>query len=222
MRSPSFISTALRAAHAGPDRGTARGVALAAPPSLLATRRGDALLTGAAALAASTLFAKLSPGRSLKATFIPAMGAAYGCHLLTTNRAAPDPDRVLPLYLVALATQFLHLTEEFSTEFYRRWPEEIFHAPPMSPKKHVAINMVSYAAFTLGALGIFRRARAAMLIVWFFTLMGVVGNAIQHPLYAAKVKGYFPGLYTSLVYWPLGPALVKRLWEARDAAPERA
>jgi hypothetical protein len=189
----------------------------AGEPSFLASRRGDAVVTGVVALGAMAVFSKISPGRALKLTFVPAMGIAYGCHLLTTNRATPDPERVLPLYLLALATQFLHLTEEFSTEFYRRWPEEIFDAPAMSPKTHVAINMVSYAAFTLGAVGLYRRIKAAMVIVWFFTLMGVVGNAIQHPLYAAKVRGYFPGLYTSVVYWLFGPALVRRLWATRQS-----
>jgi hypothetical protein len=171
------------------------------------------LLPGFFASAAIAVFVWLSHGLSLIVTFVPTMILAYLCHLRTTARRMPDPDRILPLYLVALATQFLHFSEEFSTGFYERWPVEIFRARPYSARWFVLINMVSYVVFTLGAVGLLQRWRLPMLAVWFFTIMGVLGNAVQHPLYALKVRGYFPGLYTSLVYWLIGPLLFRCLWE---------
>ena len=38
-------------------------------------------------------------------------------------------------------------------------------------------NMGSYAAFTLGALALFKGWRVPLLIVWFFAIMGAMGNA---------------------------------------------
>ncbi|WP_267643885.1 hypothetical protein [Haloarchaeobius amylolyticus] len=131
----------------------------------------------------------------------------------------PDPSRVLPVYLVAFAVQFLHFAEEFSTEFYTRWPVEVFNAAPFELTTFVQINMVSYAAFALGAVAIYRGIKGPMLIVWFFTLMGVIGNGVLHPVYpilATGEFGYFSGLYTSVLYLILGPILFSRLWEVRS------
>ncbi|WP_258303470.1 HXXEE domain-containing protein [Haloferax larsenii] len=130
----------------------------------------------------------------------------------------PEPSRVLPVYLVAFGVQFLHFAEEFTTEFYTRWPVEVFNAAPFELSTFVQINMVSYAAFALGAIAIYRGIKGPMLIVWFFTLMGVIGNGILHPIYpilATGEFGYFPGLYTSITYLILGPLLFSRLWEVR-------
>ena len=170
--------------------------------------------TGMAA-GAIALFWRVSHGNTLRYTFVPAMGLSYLCHMASTAKQAPDPKEVLPLYQVALASQFLHFTEEFATGFYRRWPEEIFHTEPYDLNTFVAINMVSYAAFTLAGLAMAKGVRPLLLIAWFFMLMGVLDNAIQHPIYALKVRGYFPGLYSSSLYWVLGPMLVRRLWAAR-------
>jgi hypothetical protein len=54
-----------------------------------------------------------------------------------------------------------------------------------------------------------------MIIVWFFAIGGVIGNAIWHPLLSLRVGGYFPGLYTSFAYLIVGPILLKRLWGER-------
>ncbi|WP_423743461.1 HXXEE domain-containing protein (plasmid) [Haladaptatus sp. SPP-AMP-3] len=175
----------------------------------------NAVVPGVVALALIAVFWYLSPGLSLIVTFVPTMALAYVAHLLTTAREMPDPKRVLPVYLVAFSVQFLHFSEEFITGFYYRWPQEIFHAQPFHVKTFVLINMLSYCAFALGAVAIYKGVNGPMLIVWFFTIMGVVGNGIQHPIYSLLVGGYFPGLFTSLLYWVLGPVLFLRLWETR-------
>ena len=186
------------------------------------TRR-EFLLPGLLASGAIALFVRVSHGLTLIVTFVPAMIVANVCHLLTTARALPDLHRFRPLYLMAIAVQCVHFAEEVVTGFYKRWPEEIFHTEPYSLNTFVRINMLSDAVFLVPVIAAERRLRTPMLIAWFVTLMGVVGNAIQHPLYALKVRGYFPGLYTSLAYWILGPLLVRQLWAARQHdAEERA
>ena len=161
------------------------------------------------------LLAIVSPGMAMWWTFIPAMVIACGSHLASTAKAAPDPARVLPIYLVALAWQFLHFAEEYSGQFWIRWPEDVFAAPPMTVEFFIWGNMASYAAFTLGALTLFKGWRVPLLIVWFFAIMGIMGNAIGHPIYAL-ISGdvFFPGTLTSLAYWLIGPALILRLWRS--------
>ncbi|KAA9400650.1 HXXEE domain-containing protein [Haloarcula sp. CBA1131] len=183
----------------------------------LSTR--DAIFPGVMTLTLVAIFTYLSPGLSLIVTFVPAIILAYVCYLLTSFQQMPDPSRVLPVYLVAFGVQFLHFAEEFTTEFYTRWPVEVFNAAPFELTTFVQINMVSYAAFALGAVAIYRGIKGPMLIVWFFTLMGVIGNGILHPVYpilATGEFGYFPGLYTSVIYLILGPILFHRLWEVRS------
>jgi hypothetical protein len=186
-------------------------------PATLRSR--DAILPGVMTLILVATFTYLSPGLSLIVTFVPAIILAYVCYLLTSFQQMPESSRVLPVYLVAFAVQFLHFAEEFSTGFYTRWPVEVFNAAPFELTTFVQINMVSYAAFALGAVAIYRGIKGPMLIVWFFTLMGVIGNGILHPVYpllATGEFGYFPGLYTSLIYLILGPILFFRLWEVRS------
>ncbi|SCL52516.1 hypothetical protein [Micromonospora chersina] len=176
------------------------------------TRR-NAVAAGVVALALICLFAWLSPGLALWLTFIPAMVLAYLAHLATTNRRAPDPAKVLPIYLLAFAWQFVHFAEEFTAGFNRRWPTEVFGADPMSLTMFVWINMISYAAFAVGGIAIYRGWRVPLLITWFFAVMGAMGNAVGHLVYDA-VSGDlgFPGFYTSLGYWVIGPILIRRLW----------
>ncbi|MFC7130233.1 HXXEE domain-containing protein [Haloferax chudinovii] len=183
-----------------------------------ALRTREAILPGVMTLVLVATFTYLSPGLSLIVTFVPAIILAYVCYLLTSFQQMPEPGRVLPIYLVAFGVQFLHFAEEFTTGFYTRWPVEVFNAAPFELSTFVQINMISYAAFALGAIAIYRGIKGPMLIVWFFTLMGVIGNGILHPLYpvlATGEFGYFPGLYTSVIYLVLGPLLFSRLWEVR-------
>ncbi|MET7465536.1 hypothetical protein [Nonomuraea sp. NPDC005501] len=179
------------------------------------TRHRSTAAAGVMAVTLIALFAYLSPGAALWLTFIPAMVIAYGCHLATTNRRLPDASRVLPIYLIGLAWQFLHFGEEFMNGFNERWPTEVFGAQAMSLPLFVWINMISYAAFAMGALAIYRGWRVPLLIAWFFAIMGAMGNAIGHPIYDL-VSGdlAFPGIVTSLGYWVIGPILVYRLWTA--------
>lgn len=164
-------------------------------------------------------FAYASHGPSLTVTFVPAMALSYGLYLSrTARRPMPDPDRVLPLYLAALAVQFLHFAEEYITGFNVLWPA-LFGATPYAAGTFVAFNMAAYTAFILGALALYRGVRPPMLLVWFFAVMGVMGNAVLHPIYCLVVGGYFPGLWTSLAYLVLGPLLLRRLWASQASAP---
>jgi hypothetical protein len=76
----------------------------------------------------------------------------------------------------------------------------------------VAINALSYAIFIAGGVALLKRRPEFSMPAVFFSVMGVMFNGIQHPIYSMMVKGYFPGLFTGLVDLAIGPFLLKRLF----------
>lgn len=63
------------------------------------------------AIIAIVIFFLVHPAQ--KFSFAPAMVLAFVCYLRTSYREMPKVERILPVYLVALAVQFLHFTEEY-------------------------------------------------------------------------------------------------------------
>jgi hypothetical protein len=149
-------------------------------------------------------------------SFAPAMVVAFVCYLRTSYREMPKAERVLPLYLVALAIQFLHFTEEYVYGFQFRVTEIMAGMPPFNANVFLAFNMIAYSLFLLAGLGMYKGLKFPMIIVWFYVIAGVVGNSIWHLLLTLRVGGYFPGLYTSFAGWILGPILLKRLWKGES------
>lgn len=145
-------------------------------------------------------------------SFVPVMVVAFVCYLLTSYREMPQVERVLPIYLIALAIQFLHFTEEYVYGFHQRIAEVMAGMPPFDGNVFVAFNMIAYCLFLLAGLGMYKGMKFPMIIVWFFAVV-VLGNAIWHLLLTLRVGGYFPGLYTSFAGWIVGPILLKRLRE---------
>ena len=128
-------------------------------------------------------------------------------------------DRIIHLYLIGISFQCLHFTEEFVTGFYVRaprflglvpWPSEFF----------VIFNLAWIALWLLGAVGLKSHVRVAFFPVWFFAV-GMVGNAIWHPLLSLATGGYFPGLYTSPFAGIIGVMLLSRLWKLTAPSPAR-
>lgn len=152
-----------------------------------------------------------------KFSFAPAMVLAFVCYLRTSYREMPKAEGILPVYLIALAIQFLHFTEEYIYGFQFRVTEIMAGMPPFNVNVFVAFNMIAYCLFLLAGLGMYRGMKFPMIIVWFFAIC-VLGNAIWHLLLTIRVGGYFPGLYTSFAGWILGPMLLKRLWMQESVA----
>ncbi|HKO96512.1 MAG TPA: HXXEE domain-containing protein [Pyrinomonadaceae bacterium] len=162
------------------------------------------------AIIAIAIFVLVHPAPRL--SFVPAMLVAFVCYLRTSYREMPRAERVLPIYLTALAIQFLHFSEEYVYGFPQRVPEIMAGMPPFDVNVFVAFNMIAYCLFLLAGLGMYKGVKFPMVIVWFFAIV-VLGNAIWHLLLTFRVGGYFPGLYTSFAGWILGPVLLRRLWE---------
>jgi len=89
------------------------------------------------------------------------------------------------------------------------WPSEFF----------VIFNLVWIALWLLAAVGVKRGMRTAFFPLWFFAI-GMVGNALWHPLLSLATGGYFPGLFTSPFAGIIGVMLLSRLWKLTDPALE--
>lgn len=176
----------------------------------------DLVAPAAIAAGAIVIFFLVHPAQKL--FFAPAMVVAFVCYLLTSYRRMPKAERVLPVYLVALAAQLLHFTEEYVYDFHLRVAEIAPWMPPFDADVFVAFNMIAYCLFLLAGLGLYTGVKFPMVVVWFFAVAGVLGNAVLHPLLALRAGAYFPGLFTSFAYWVIGPVLLARLWDKEGDA----
>jgi hypothetical protein len=124
---------------------------------------------------------------------------------------ATDEQRVslVKLFAIGVAAQCLHLLEEYLTGFYVRWPEFIGFAR-WTQEFFITFNLCWIAIWVASAAGVLTGLRIAYVPVWFFTL-GMIGNAIWHPLLALATGAYFPGLWTSPIGGLIGLLLIYRL-----------
>jgi hypothetical protein len=118
---------------------------------------------------------------------------SYGVWI--TARWKNDAAAVLPVYLLAIAVQCLHFTEEYVTGFQHQFPE--LFGIHWSDARFVTFNMLWLAAFVLAGLGVYRRVPLAYLVGLFLALIGGVGNGVSHLILSAMSRGYFPGLITA-------------------------
>jgi hypothetical protein len=183
----------------------------ALPPALRNIDRTIAIPT-AMAVGSIVVWSRVSHGNTLRYTFVPTMALSWALYMLYLRKNMPDPEKITSFYLFALAWQLVHFVEENSTGFRYRWPSEIFGAEPYGDRQYVAINALSYAIFIAGGVALLKRRPEFSLPAIFFSVMGVMFNGIQHPIYSIMVKGYFPGLFTGLVDLAIGPFLLKRLF----------
>lgn len=142
--------------------------------------------------------------------FIPAIILTYIVYLNTFYKKTPNPERILPLYLLLVGIQFLHFTEEYLTDFIIEFPRLLGQeAYPLD--YWLVFNMVAYFIFIIGGIILFKQIKELMIIPLFFILVGVLLNSIGHILISIYVGAYFSGLYTALIYIIIGPLLMKRV-----------
>jgi hypothetical protein len=130
-----------------------------------------------------------------RATTVLNVGLVIAYLLWLATRWKNDPAAVLPLYLLAIAVQCLHFTEEFLTGFQRQFP--MLNGYEWSDAQFVTFNMAWLAVFVLAGLGVYRRMQLAYLVVLFLALAGGVGNGVGHLLLSVTQRRYFPGAGTA-------------------------
>ncbi len=133
---------------------------------------------------------------------------AYG--VWVAARWNNDVAAVLPIYLLAIAVQCLHFTEEYVTGFQHQFPRLFGY--DWTDVRFVTFNMLWLAAFVLAGLGVYRGVQLAYLIVLFLALIGGVGNGAAHLVLSATYRRYFPGVITAPFCLLVGIALLSRLF----------
>jgi hypothetical protein len=123
-----------------------------------------------------------------------ALGASY---LIWLTRADWQNNRgILPIFLIAIAVQTAHLTEEIWSRFYREFPP-VLGAAPWSERQFVIFNLLWLALFVLTAVGVARQWRPAYVGTLFLGIGGGVGNGLGHLALTIRANGYFSGAYTA-------------------------
>jgi hypothetical protein len=129
----------------------------------------------------------------------------------------PSPARVAatvtPAFAV-LALQALHFGEEYTTEFYRLFPQRLGLAP-WSAQFFLLFNIAWLALWSLAILA--ARAGSATLfagIALWFLAIAAIGNGVAHPVLALLARGYFPGLITAPFLGVAGLAPARALLRA--------
>lgn len=165
------------------------------------------------ALVMATAFTLLSSGLSLIVSFVPGIAVTWLTYvwLYIDKRQLPSGTAFLPVFFVALAVQFIHFAEEFTTGFRTSFPL-LYGGTPYSADLFVTFNMVSYFIFTLACILVFTKGFRFLLVpAMFFIIYGAIGNAIAHTWWSLYLRAYFPGLVTAQIYWLVGPFLLYKL-----------
>jgi hypothetical protein len=173
----------------------------------------DLIMGTMIALVMATAFTLLSSGLSLIVSFVPGIAVTWLTYvwLYIDKRQLPSGTAFLPVFFVALAVQFIHFAEEFTTGFRTSFPL-LYGGTPYSADLFVTFNMVSYFIFTLACILVFTKGFRFLLVpAMFFIIYGAIGNAIAHTWWSLYLRAYFPGLVTAQIYWLVGPFLLYKL-----------
>jgi|SRR5271154_5242324 len=147
-----------------------------------------------------------------RAAILLSVGLVVAYLVWMSGRWNNDPAMVLPSYLVAIAVQCVHFTEEYLTGFQRQLPALMGYQ--WSDSLFVGFNMAWLAVFVLAALGVYRRLPIAYLPVLFLSIAGGIGNGIGHLLLCLMQGRYFPGAATAPLCLLAGIWLLQRLFAA--------
>jgi hypothetical protein len=137
---------------------------------------------------------------------------AFFVWLLTTYHYPVDGRKILPLYVLAVAMQFIHMTEEFVAGFPQQF--SALTGAHLSPDTFVLVAVLGFGAvYMLAGFGLIRQNPIANYVLWFF-LIGPAGlvNTVAHftfPLLIGHL--YFPGLITVLLPTTVGTILAWRI-----------
>ncbi len=143
---------------------------------------------------------------ALYAVMAAALGLAFA---RPVTAEAPQLRALGRLFLIGVACQCVHLIEELVTGFHQELPR-LLGLADWSVEFFISFNVIWLALWAGAAAAIESRSRAAFFPIWFFAL-GMVGNAIWHPLLAMARRGYFPGLFTSPIVGVAGVVVLRRL-----------
>jgi hypothetical protein len=161
----------------------------------------------------------LQAGFLLVAVISGSMTVAFFIWLFTTAKRPADPRIVLPYYLAALALLYLHILEEYATDFAGRIGA-LFHSAWTSHDHALVFGTIGPMIWTVMAVGVWYRKPLPNYFV-LFIFVGMFAGELTHVLLFPVLEasqtgryGYFPGMWTSLL--PLVPSIAGLIALVRD------
>ena len=161
----------------------------------------------------------LQGGIILVSVITGSMAVAFVMWLLTTARRPADPKRILPYYIAALALLYIHILEEYSTDFAGRIAN-LFNTQWTGHEHALLFGVAGPAIWTAMGIGVwFGKPLPNYFVMFIF--VGMFGGELTHvllfPVLEALHTGryaYFPGMWTSL--FPLVPSVAGLFVIVRD------
>jgi Protein of unknown function with HXXEE motif len=140
------------------------------------------------------------------------------------NRQSAISLRQSRLFLALIVAQACHSVEEYAFRLFdvfppARWLVSLFSD---DPARGFIIFNIAFVAFGLWCylFPVRRGWPSAIPLLWMWALIETV-NGIVHPAFSIVVRGYTPGLVTSLALLPLGVLLIRRLRRINSQLPTR-
>lgn len=127
--------------------------------------------------------------------------------LKTTFRTPVDPSRLLPVYLLTLSLFFLHITEEFITDFSGSI-NTIFGSNWTLSDFSLLIVLLGPVIWISGAVGLYYRNPVGYYLAWFVFFGMLIGEPTHYLIFPIVQGGgytYFSGMWTAL--FPMIPAV---------------
>ena len=123
---------------------------------------------------------------------------AYFAWLKTTYRSPISSNRVVAVYLLAIAVQIVHLSEEYLNEFWDYFNAMFYTPIPWGERLFTAVFVLTFPfLFVVAAFGLLYKNPFANYIVWWFALGPNLANFVAHLAFPFIYGGYVPGLYTA-------------------------
>lgn len=137
-------------------------------------------------------------------------GAGWAATALATLITLPAHGRVIYFtdikrpYIAALIMQYLHIFEEWQTNFAGAFPPGLGYAP-WQHNDYMIMTGVNLAIVTVGLIPLLMGTRIGTYVACFMALLGIV-NGIAHPILAILFADgwYFSGLITAVPHLALG------------------
>jgi hypothetical protein len=129
--------------------------------------------------------------------FLPTV-VAFIAWLRTTYPHPVRSERVVAIYLLAIAVQFVHLSEEFVNRFWDYSNAMFAPAFLWDERFFTMLFMLAFPfLFVVGAIGLLLHTPFGNYLVWWFALGPNMANFVAHLVFPVIYGGYVAGLYTA-------------------------
>jgi hypothetical protein len=118
--------------------------------------------------------------------------------------------KLLWLYVMGVLLQMAHFSEEFFTGFYKVFPL-LFNGNPWTSNQFLIFNIIWMLIFLTSLIGTFKGFNLSFLCLWFFIIIGCIGNGVFHIGLTLLRQKYFSGTVTAILLLAIGIITIKEI-----------